>query len=92
LQNLFFFVATVRVENLCCVEGFREYQRLKIGGVLVTKKQNPKIKNPKVKDPFSEVSDHRDILAITEGHYWRPVTRKDQKFELRKHLFPAHES
>jgi hypothetical protein len=30
LQNLFFFIATVRVENFCCIEAFREYQRIRI--------------------------------------------------------------
>jgi hypothetical protein len=40
------------------------------------KKQYPKLKNPKLKHPFSEVPKHRDILAITEGHNWKPVARK----------------
>jgi hypothetical protein len=53
---------------------FREYGygRLRIGGVFMTKNQNPKSKSPKVKDSFSEVSDYKDILAITEGHDWKP--------------------
>jgi hypothetical protein len=37
---------------------------------------NPKLKNPNLKCPFSNVPDYRDILAITEGHNWKPVTRK----------------
>ena len=39
------------------------------------KKQYPKLKKPKVKDPVSEVPDHSDILAITEGHFGKPVAR-----------------
>jgi hypothetical protein len=40
----------------------------------MTKKQYPKLKNTKLKHPFSKVPDHNDILAITEGHNWKPVT------------------
>ena len=39
---------------------------------LMTKNQ---LKKPKLKHPFSEVPKHKGILAITEGHDWKPVTR-----------------
>jgi hypothetical protein len=42
----------------------------------MTRKQYPKLRNPKLKHPFSKVPDYRDILAITKGHNWKPVTRK----------------
>jgi hypothetical protein len=42
----------------------------------MTKKQNPKLKNPKAKDAIFKNPDFKDILAIAEGHNWKPVTRK----------------
>ena len=33
------------------------------------------LKKPKLKHPFSEVPKHKGILAITEGHDWKSVTR-----------------
>lgn len=44
----------------------------------MTKKQHSNIKNTKIKHSFSKAPNHRDILAITEGHNWKPVKKKRQ--------------
>jgi hypothetical protein len=70
---------------------FRESARLLLRRIVNDKKAISKLEEPEAQTPVLQSSRHRDILAITEGRFGKPVTRSwDLNPLIRKNIKPTH--